>query len=84
MSGPFNPLGHYDKLKMAETDTFFLVEPDDRYIVSVVHPEGISPLVYAKKAKEIQKIDSKAAKWIAADAIRELESQTIQKRLKQT
>ena len=54
VSGPFNPLGYYDKLKMAETDTFFLVEPDDRYIVSVVHPEGISPLSYAKKAKEIE------------------------------
>lgn len=33
-------------------------------------------------AKEIQKIDSKTAKWIAADAIRELTSQAVQKRLK--
>lgn len=32
-------------------------------------------------AHEIQKIDSKAAKWIATDAIRELESKAIQKRL---
>lgn len=32
-------------------------------------------------AKEIQKIDSKVAKWIVADAIRELESEAIQKRL---
>jgi 3-methyladenine DNA glycosylase AlkD len=32
-------------------------------------------------AKEIQKIDSKAARWIAADAIRELTSEAIQKRL---
>ncbi len=32
-------------------------------------------------AKKIQKIDSKAARWIAADAIRELESEAIQARL---
>jgi 3-methyladenine DNA glycosylase AlkD len=33
-------------------------------------------------AKEIQRLDSKAARWIAADAIRELESDSIQNRLK--
>jgi len=33
-------------------------------------------------AKEIQRLDSKAARWIASDAIRELESESIQKRLK--
>lgn len=33
-------------------------------------------------AKQIEKINNKAAKWIAKDAIRELESQTVQKRLK--
>jgi len=32
-------------------------------------------------AKEIQKIDSKAARWIASDAIRELESEPIQAKL---
>jgi 3-methyladenine DNA glycosylase AlkD len=32
-------------------------------------------------AKEIQSLDSKAARWIAADAIRELESDAVQKRL---
>lgn len=35
-----------------------------------------------KIAKEIQKIDSKSAKWIASDALRELTSEKIQKRLK--
>ncbi len=35
-----------------------------------------------KAAGEIQKMDSKAARWIAADAIRELESDKIQARLK--
>jgi 3-methyladenine DNA glycosylase AlkD len=33
-------------------------------------------------AKEIKRLDSKAARWIAADAIRELESDAIQRRLK--
>jgi 3-methyladenine DNA glycosylase AlkD len=33
-------------------------------------------------AKEIQKIDSRAARWIASDAIRELESEPIQAKLK--
>jgi 3-methyladenine DNA glycosylase AlkD len=33
-------------------------------------------------AKEIQRLGSKAARWIAADAIRELESETIQSKLK--
>ena len=33
-------------------------------------------------AKEIQKIDAKAARWIASDAIRELESGPIQAKLK--
>lgn len=32
-------------------------------------------------AKEIQQMDSKAARWIAADAIRELESEAVQCRL---
>jgi 3-methyladenine DNA glycosylase AlkD len=35
-----------------------------------------------KTAKEIQKINSKSAKWIANDAIRELTSENVQKRLK--
>jgi 3-methyladenine DNA glycosylase AlkD len=35
-----------------------------------------------KLAKEIQRMDSKAARWIAADAIRELESDAIQQRLR--
>ena len=34
-----------------------------------------------KVAKEIQKIDSKSAKWIANDAIRELRSEKVQERL---
>jgi 3-methyladenine DNA glycosylase AlkD len=33
-------------------------------------------------ATEIQRLDSKAARWIAADAIRELESDAVQNRLK--
>ena len=33
-------------------------------------------------AREIQRFDSKAARWIAADAIRELKSEAVQRRLK--
>lgn len=33
-------------------------------------------------AKEIQEINAKAARWIASDAIRELESEAVQRRLK--
>jgi 3-methyladenine DNA glycosylase AlkD len=33
-------------------------------------------------AKEIQRLDSKVARWVAADAIRELESDAIQSRLR--
>ncbi|MFH0929183.1 MAG: DNA alkylation repair protein [Candidatus Aenigmatarchaeota archaeon] len=35
-----------------------------------------------KTAKEIRKIDSRAARWIAADALRELTSENVKKRLK--
>ena len=34
-------------------------------------------------AKEIQQLNSKTARWIAANAIRELESQAVQKRLRE-
>jgi len=34
-----------------------------------------------KAAEEIQKIDSKSAKWIASDAVRELRSATVQKKV---
>jgi 3-methyladenine DNA glycosylase AlkD len=33
-------------------------------------------------AREIQRLDSKSARWIAADAIRELESEAVQSRLR--
>jgi 3-methyladenine DNA glycosylase AlkD len=33
-------------------------------------------------SREIQQIDSKSARWIAADAIRELTSPSVQQRLK--
>ena len=35
-----------------------------------------------KSAKEIQKQDTKSARWIAADAIRELEGEKVQERLR--
>ncbi len=35
-----------------------------------------------KTAREIQLIDSRTARWVASDAIRELESEAVQKRLR--
>jgi len=35
-----------------------------------------------KTAAEIQRLDSKAARWIAADALRELQSEAVQSKLK--
>jgi len=40
--------------------------------------------VAIKAAEEIQQIDSKSARWIAADAIRELTGEAVQKKLAQT
>ncbi len=37
-----------------------------------------------KTAEEIQQIDSRSARWIAADAIRELTGEAVQKRLTKT
>jgi hypothetical protein len=34
-----------------------------------------------KAAKEIREIDSKAARWIASNAIKELESDAVKRRL---
>jgi 3-methyladenine DNA glycosylase AlkD len=35
-----------------------------------------------KLAKDIQRMDSKAARWVATDAIRELQSEAVQRRLR--
>ncbi|MCJ7744753.1 MAG: DNA alkylation repair protein, partial [Actinobacteria bacterium] len=35
-----------------------------------------------KTAKEIQKLDSKSARWIAADALKELAGEAVQARLR--
>jgi 3-methyladenine DNA glycosylase AlkD len=35
-----------------------------------------------RTAREIKKMDSKSARWIAADALRELTGEKVQKRLK--
>ena len=40
--------------------------------------------VAIKAAKDIQKIDSKAARWVASGAIRELESEAVQRRLRKS
>jgi 3-methyladenine DNA glycosylase AlkD len=35
-----------------------------------------------KTSRQIQELDSPAAKWIASDALRELESEAVQRRLR--
>ena len=40
--------------------------------------------VAIQTAREIQQLDAKAARWIAADALRELDGEAVQKRLGQT
>jgi 3-methyladenine DNA glycosylase AlkD len=49
---------------------------------------GKRNLVLNKEAievsREIQKLDTKSAKWIAADALRELTSESVQKRLRKS
>ncbi len=37
-----------------------------------------------RAAKDIRRLDSRAARWIAADALRELESEAVQRRLKRS
>ena len=43
---------------------------------------GVSVPEMRKLAKEIGKMDSKPARWIAKDAIRELESDAVQQRFR--
>jgi len=86
---------HDKKAEDSKIETFFPIikkeSTDDRnYVKKAVNWAlrniGKRNLNLNKKAieiaKEIQKIDSKSAKWIANDAIRELTCEKIQKRIK--
>jgi len=86
---------HDKKAKDADFEKFFLIikkaSTDERnYVRKAVNWAlrniGKRNIVLNKKAiecaKEIQKIDSNAARWIAADALRELQSEAKQKKLK--
>lgn len=53
-----------------------------RFGIDTKNSLGISVYIVRDVAKEIKKIDSKPAKWIALDALRELTSEKVQKRLK--
>ena len=53
-----------------------------RFGISSTNTLGIAIPVLRGLAKEIQKMDSKTARWIAADALRELTSEKVQNRLK--
>lgn len=86
---------HNKEMEDNEFEKFFQIikkqSCDDRNFVKkavnwALRQIGKRNIVLNKKAikiaKEIQKINSKSAKWIANDAIRELTSPQIQKRIK--
>ena len=58
------------------------VEGMARFGISPENTYGVSIPNLRKIVKEIKNINSKSAKWIASDAIKELTSEAIQKRLK--
>ncbi len=75
---------HYlDVIKAGSTDDRNFVRKAVNWALRNIGKRNIALNKEAlKAAREIQKMDSKAARWIAADAIRELESDKIQARFK--
>ena len=52
-----------------------------RYGIKADRALGVSIPQLQGLAKEIQQLESKAARWVAGDALRELRSENVQKRL---
>ncbi|MFH1221688.1 MAG: DNA alkylation repair protein [Candidatus Micrarchaeota archaeon] len=70
-------------LKKASTDERNFVRKAVNWALRQIGKRNIALNAKAlATARAIQKIDSKAARWIAADAIRELESSAVKNRLK--
>ncbi len=87
---------HDKKAKDADFDKFFSLikkeATDDRNFVKKAVNWALRQIGKRNKklnkraievAKNIQKLDSKSARWIAGDAIKELESDAVQKKLKE-
>ena len=64
-------------------DCYTYGDEDAKHILEdlkTAYPNGME-YPYIEVANEILKMDSKTAKWIARDAIKELESEDVQNRL---
>jgi len=71
-------------IKRESTDDRILVKKAVNWALRQIGKRNLSLNKKAiKLARQIQKIDSKSAKWIAKDAIKELTSKAIQERLKE-
>ncbi|MEO0114675.1 MAG: DNA alkylation repair protein [candidate division WOR-3 bacterium] len=71
-------------IKRESTDDRILVKKAVNWALRQIGKRNIVLNTKAiETAKEIQKIESKSAKWVAYDAIKELTSDAIQKRLKE-
>ena len=69
-------------IKRGATDNRNFVKKAVNWALRQIGKRNLSLNVIAiQTAEEIQKIDSKSARWVAADAIRELNSQAVQQRL---
>lgn len=70
-------------IKSGSTDERNFVKKAVNWALRNIGKRNLNLNRYAiKTAKEIQRLDSKAAHWIASNAIRELESEAVQRRLK--
>ena len=75
---PFFPL-----IKQESTDDRNLVKKAVNWALRQIGKRNLNLNAKAiQLAEEIQEIDSKTAKWIASDALRELKSDAVQKRLR--
>jgi 3-methyladenine DNA glycosylase AlkD len=69
--------------KAVEGMTRYGIRADRALGVSIPKLEGLAKKIGKshKLAEEIQQLESKAARWVAGDALRELRSAKVQKRL---
>ncbi|MFV1859259.1 MAG: DNA alkylation repair protein [Anaerolineales bacterium] len=75
-------IGYFPVIKHGATDERNFVKKAVNWALRNIGKRNSSLNAAAiKAAKEIQHMDSKAARWIASDAIRELESEKVQARL---
>jgi 3-methyladenine DNA glycosylase AlkD len=72
----------FDKIKKHSTDERNFVKKSVNWALRQIGKRNINLNELAiKTAREIQKMDSKSAKWIASDALKELTDEKIKKRL---